>query len=657
MTFDAARVHETDSQDGNPAAVHPLQFGFSSAALDRLKSDPFLLFDASRVAVRAYFLWLNGAPGDAFSHWVHAERLEVLQQAKEKLVFGSSDRNGLTPGSFYEHYRLVASWSALHGERRLPLGPREPRRCCICGRGKPEASFRTVAHVIPEMFGRANLLSNEECDDCNGESGKTWETELGALTLGARAFSAMGAKKGGTPKAKIGAGYVGGGSAGITRVTSSDQEVLKITGPGRAEIQIPQLAARPSDAALAIAKMAWLMLPTDVRQKHPGIRSMLRGERQLPEQPTPLFDIWMACRVPTTVNVWERVGDEELAKVVVLLAFGHVALLWACPDEETGMNRDVIIPPLPATANHAGGLTARRFMGKRDERTRAGARTIALEFQSYQRVHAATEQPVRVVLRHEQGEACLDTFASSPAGASEERAHFVLRGGELVGQIELEDVSGTGEWTWMHSAFPTEGDLPRTVAVLRATLNGAAIEVWCPTDGAVFFTGSFPPCSPDEAARVCRVTEMAYYVGVVNRKFGKAIELASFSHDDLMLARWLALGVTHGGFQERPSDGRCTIEAEPGLIKKLRDDLGTPQTFSLGSHVTHELLGTEIDVGPTRLVVIDPKLDGDWETLLTDAERDGSASVVFLCERIQHVFERHRPETPSSEEGATRQQD
>jgi len=634
------------------SAGDPLQLRFSGAALDRLRCDPFLLFDPSGVATRAYFLWLHGTPGDALSHWLHAQRLEVLRQAKEKLLFGSSDRNGLRPGAFYEHYQLVATWSAAHGERRSPLGPREPRKCCICGRGRPEATFRNVAHVIPEMFDRANLLSNEECDDCNGESGTTWETELGALTLGARAFSATSAKKGGTPKAKIGGGYVGGGRAGITTITSTDRELFKITGPGRAEIQVPQFAARPAEAAIAIAKMAWLMLPAAVRQNHLGIRSLLRGERQLPDQPTPLFEIWMACRVPTTVNVWERIGDSDLAELVVLLAFGHMAMLWACPDNETGMNRDVVVPPLPATANHAGDLTVRRFMGRRDERTRSGTRTIALAFQAYERVHAATEQPVRVVLRHERGEVGLDTLAISPPGASPDRPHFVLSGRELVGQIELERVSRTGEWTWAHAALPTEGDLDRTIATLRATLNGAEMEVWSPVDGAVFFAGSFPACSPDETARVCTITQMAYYVGVLNRRLGKSIELGDFSHDDLMLARWLALGVRHGAFEEKPLDGKCIIEAEPQLIERLRDEFGTPQTLSLRREVTHELFGTQLDIGPTKLVMVAPKLEGDWETLLTDAKRDGTAEVVLLCERIQHIFERYRATT---EEGAAEQ--
>jgi hypothetical protein len=449
-------------------------------------------------------------------------------------------------------------------------------------------------------------------------------------------------KGGGTPKIKAGKSYVGGGQTGVTNISSGERELIKITGPGRAEIKLPQASARPAHAALALAKMAWLMSPPDVRARHGGLHRLIRGKLKLSDQPTPLFDVWMACRIPTTVAVWERVADGEIAKLVVMLAFGHVALFWAAPDEATGLNRDFLIPPLPRGADHERELVAHRFMATGDQRTRANPRTITVAFEEQRRAHAATSQAARIRVRHDERETELSTFAISPAGATSERPHFILSGGDLVGRMEVEDTDGNDAWSWSYEPLPTEGDVDRTVAALVATMRGGTLEISSPVDGAIFCEGRFPPSSPAETTRLCRIAQMAYYVGVLNRKLATDVQLASFSFDELMEARWLALGVTHGSYTERTRDGRHTINADAPIIAKLREWFGSnAMTLSLRDDISYEVLGTRIEVGPTRLVLIDAKVEGDWDAIVATAQRDGSAAVTFLCAEVGHVFERY----------------
>lgn len=64
-------------------------------------------------------------------------------------------------GGRYEVYRQVRG--AL-GDGRVELGRRG--RCRFCRRG-PGATFRQVAHTIPEALGNKWIISLDECDDCN----------------------------------------------------------------------------------------------------------------------------------------------------------------------------------------------------------------------------------------------------------------------------------------------------------------------------------------------------------------------------------------------------------------------------------------------------------------------------------------------------------
>ncbi|HVW95979.1 MAG TPA: HNH endonuclease [Mucilaginibacter sp.] len=49
------------------------------------------------------------------------------------------------------------------------LKPVSERTCRFCQRSSPEVSFDKLAHIIPESLGNKHLVSDFECDDCNGK--------------------------------------------------------------------------------------------------------------------------------------------------------------------------------------------------------------------------------------------------------------------------------------------------------------------------------------------------------------------------------------------------------------------------------------------------------------------------------------------------------
>lgn len=55
------------------------------------------------------------------------------------------------------------------GEKRFAIGePNKTKRVCrFCGKSQPDTTFRNVAHSISEAFGNKNIITNDECDECN----------------------------------------------------------------------------------------------------------------------------------------------------------------------------------------------------------------------------------------------------------------------------------------------------------------------------------------------------------------------------------------------------------------------------------------------------------------------------------------------------------
>lgn len=63
--------------------------------------------------------------------------------------------------TYYELHR--SSDDLIDKYRKDPTG----KKCRFCGKAYPDVSFSAVPHVIPELFGKNNVTSNFECDNCN----------------------------------------------------------------------------------------------------------------------------------------------------------------------------------------------------------------------------------------------------------------------------------------------------------------------------------------------------------------------------------------------------------------------------------------------------------------------------------------------------------
>lgn len=75
---------------------------------------------------------------------------------------------------FYDLYRSTNDITDFFAKNQTN------KTCRFCRKSVPDASFNTIPHIIPELFGRNNVTSNFECDDCNKKFQK-FETDASTM--------------------------------------------------------------------------------------------------------------------------------------------------------------------------------------------------------------------------------------------------------------------------------------------------------------------------------------------------------------------------------------------------------------------------------------------------------------------------------------------
>lgn len=75
--------------------------------------------------------------------------------------------------SFLDKYQEISSSNDFKGK----FNKSAEKVCKFCSKSSTETAFTNIPHVIPELLGRNNYTSNEECDTCNELFGK-FETDL-----------------------------------------------------------------------------------------------------------------------------------------------------------------------------------------------------------------------------------------------------------------------------------------------------------------------------------------------------------------------------------------------------------------------------------------------------------------------------------------------
>ena len=92
------------------------------------------------------------------------------------------------------HYDQIFIGNFDSGKKQI-IGPKPPANCRFCGRDASEVTFKKVAHSIPELLGNRQLVSTDECDDCNQHFADHAENDLGKFTKPYRLMGQVRGKK------------------------------------------------------------------------------------------------------------------------------------------------------------------------------------------------------------------------------------------------------------------------------------------------------------------------------------------------------------------------------------------------------------------------------------------------------------------------------
>lgn len=170
---------------------------------------------------------------------------------------------------FRERYELLGRrpFSAKHPVWLRDHEDEACRRCRFCLRGRPDVTFQSVAHAVPEFLGNKAILSMNECDECNKFLATNYEDHLSKWSLLGRTISQVRGKRG-RPAFKTKTLRIDPGEKGldiklkdpaITNDEMRDGGPFEFTLPGDTTSQ-PHIPVR---AAMALIKVACSICPAE----------------------------------------------------------------------------------------------------------------------------------------------------------------------------------------------------------------------------------------------------------------------------------------------------------------------------------------------------------------------------------------------------------
>lgn len=480
--------------------------------LARLRSYPLYNFDQRRVAAGAFSAG-EKCP-DNLRNWLDAEREETLLQVDASLLLPTGWQDFLGDYDLVDSVRFVTN-EPRHKETR---GNRRDPTCAICGQRKPQATFRTEAHLLPACTGNRFLHTADECDRCNLGGGKSTETELGKMLTAHRAMGRIQTRSKPSTKLKLQeeGSFIGGQEKGapltIGLVEGGDTLEVRDVGDNLLEITGKSAPFRPILALRSLGRSAWHLLDKDRRAAHAELLAWVEngppiGKAQYLEAFLPGPGL-----IHTTFCVWTRKAGLGPA-LIYLLAFANVILIVPSPEF---MESEVPIPVPPLPSSPYGAPQLRRMRVTRDDEVKP---TFSYEVKYLARHLVSTRNralATATVGRLDGSAFEVACHLTVEAGPTSRTITYVLDGGGLVGTTrligELLRASSSGALEggrWQVAYELAEGDesgsAAQTEEFVSALCSGATLKIveretgWTTADIQLMHVDTFDRAALHEA--------------------------------------------------------------------------------------------------------------------------------------------------------------
>lgn len=641
---------------------------YTSEGVRRLRTNPFLHFDEERVGVRAFFRSQKNGGIHPVEDWLIAEAEETVLQANEQLV-ALSDGDHAT-GPFDNHYSLVNAvrFPTHEPQSKRLIGTRDPRRCSLCDATPGTKKFKTEAHVLPESLGSRWLITYDECDDCNGRFGRELENELAAMLSPERVLARTPTKRGPSAKLKIWdqASSIGGQGRDeplLLEIREGEESVkVDILGDHAMALNAKTVPFRPISAIKSLARTAWHLLPPDLQAEHESMRQWIKG--QIDVLPTVYWRFFMPGlgMRHTTFAVWQRADcANALPPLVLALAFGNYAIVWAAPDWGIREHVPALLPLLPRPfAPKPKEIKGTRFKVIRDDKVRPKPFSVNFEFAEHSLAWSKDGIPVTMIAQIGESEARLDSVCStprSPEDAEQIGILYEIRGGQLIGAMHIErpptplprvDFSGEVALTISYSFAPPadcDADATKTQAFLEALFGGASVRIVERGGNRMVAQVPSGAAARPPAGILERALQVCVAIGQINVEFKMCITMPhkgdpESERNALLLATAMA---NQGTVGERAPGGIVTLQISQGSVQDALTALTTGPHLALSREETYLIYGVAVEPGAELFVLENAALTCTPEEVRRAAEEagpDGWVTVEIRCTRVIRRFQR-----------------
>ncbi|MEY1589303.1 HNH endonuclease [Burkholderia sp. Bmkn7] len=193
--------------------------------------------------------------------------------------------------NFYEaNFEAAGQWILEAGSKVVLKRADGLHICRFCGRSDAEVTFETVAHALPEALGNKSLFSEYECDECNGQFGRTIESDFGTWSQPMRTMMRIKGKNGVPTMAK--------GSRDGWRIEYKESR-LKVTAResdpifqvDEANRQVTFTLRRDPHTPIAVLKTFWKMALTVMSEQDVAEYAHALAWLRAPHAPTGLAQI------------------------------------------------------------------------------------------------------------------------------------------------------------------------------------------------------------------------------------------------------------------------------------------------------------------------------------------------------------------------------